>query len=151
MFFLRAGLVNRKPTPYRISEDDVNKWRHYILEFTDYANTSVCRILVTSRVHQHLTPYDPTILGGPWYWDIVNDDHYSLQRVLRYDGVERALVTEFLRESGVVGLSVPGPDWSVIRDIGKCLKKIQVVKLLPLLITACLAPTLSLFDGKFEN
>ena len=39
--------------------------------------------------------------------------------MLGYDGEERALVTEFWRESDFVGLSAPGPDWSVIRDIGK--------------------------------
>lgn len=112
----------------------------------------LCQHVSLSDTGHVTSPSTPdSLLGGPWYWDIVNDDHYSLQRVLGYDGVERALVTEFLRESGVVGLSVSGPDWSVIRDIGKCLKKIQVVKLLPLAKTACLAPTLSLFDGKFEN
>lgn len=79
----------------------------------------MCRILVTPRVYHHLIPYDPTKLGGPWYWDLANDDHYCLQRVLGYDGEERALVTEFWRESDFVGLSAPGPDWSVIRDIGK--------------------------------
>ncbi|KAJ7392108.1 hypothetical protein OS493_013475 [Desmophyllum pertusum] len=113
-----SGIVNRKPSPrYRISDDDVNRWHHYILDITDYARTSVCRILVTPRVYHHLIPYDPTKLGGPWYWDLANDDHYCLQRVLGYDGEERALVTEFWRESDFVGLSAPGPDWSVIRDI----------------------------------
>lgn len=106
-----------------MADDDVNKWHHYILDITDYAKTSLCRILVTPRVYSNLIPYDPTKLGGPWYWDLVNDEHYYLQRVLGYDGEERPLVTEFWRESDFIGLSVPGPDWSVIHDVGKgCIK-----------------------------
>lgn len=115
----KTGIVNRKPSRYRVNDDDVNRWHHYILDITDYAKTSVCRILVTPRVYHHLIPYDPTKLGGPWYWDLANDEHYCLQRVLGYDGAERALVTKFWRESDFVGLSAPGPDWSVIQDIGK--------------------------------
>ena len=43
--------------------------------------------------------------------------------MLGYDGEERPLVTEFWRESDFIGLSVPGPDWSVIHDVGKgCIK-----------------------------
>ena len=106
-----------------MADDDVNRWHHYILDITDYAKTSLCRILVTPRVYSNLIPYDPTKLGGPWYWDLVNDEHYCLQRVLGYDGEERPLVTEFWRESDFIGLSVPGPDWSVIHEVGKgCIK-----------------------------
>ncbi|XP_020601048.1 uncharacterized protein LOC110040197 isoform X2 [Orbicella faveolata] len=113
----RLCIVNRKPSPYRVTDDDVNRWHHYILDITDNASTSVCRILVTPRVHRHLILYDPTKLGGPWYWDLANDEHYCLHRVLGYDGAERSLVTEFWRESEFVGLTVPAPDRSVISDI----------------------------------
>ena len=36
-----------------------------------------------------------------------------------YDGRERRLVVEIVRESDVIGVSKPGPDWSVVQDIGK--------------------------------
>ena len=35
-----------------------------------------------------------------------------LESVLGYDGEGRPLVTKFWRESGFIGFSVPGTDWS---------------------------------------
>ena len=106
-----------------MADDDVDRWHHYILEITDYAKTLLCRILVTPRVYSHLILYGPTKLDGPCYWDLVNVEHYCLKSVLGYDGEGRPLVTKLWRESGFIGFSVPGTDWSVIHDVGKgCIK-----------------------------
>ena len=111
----------KKPSHYRLpsSNDDMCQWRHYLLETVDYAEVSVCRILASRRSHSNLLQYEPARLGGPWYWDVNNDCHYCLQSIMGYDGRERRLVVEIVRESDVIGVSKPGPDWSVVQDIGK--------------------------------
>ena len=98
--------------------DDVYHWRHYILDITDYTDVSMCRILVTRRYYSNLLQYEPTVHGGPWYWDTTSKVHYHLQSILGFDGKRHSLVMEFWRESEPIGVSKPGFDWSVIQDIG---------------------------------
>ena len=101
------------------TDDDIFYWNHYFLDMIDTETRTICRILASKNIYNNLLRYDPTELGGPWYWDFTNNIHYCLKRTRGSDGRERLVILEFLRESDVIGLSKPGPDWSVIRDIGK--------------------------------
>ena len=101
------------------SESDIYYWNHYFLGIRDHDDVSVCRILVTRKVFHHLLPYEPTELGGPWYWHVTENSHYYLQSILGYDNKRRNVSIEFVRESDVVKFSKPGKDWSVIADVGE--------------------------------
>jgi hypothetical protein len=53
------------------------KW-YYWVEWMDYS-PNACRILVTDMDYDddpHLSPYDPTLGDGPWWWDEEEGIHY---------------------------------------------------------------------------
>ncbi|KAI9090036.1 hypothetical protein DFS34DRAFT_638544 [Phlyctochytrium arcticum] len=93
-----------------LDEDaDGNNFTYYFLEVIDYHKSqSASRIFVvpTSLVDKykdldHLR-YDPTVRGGPWYWDSEADKHYALKQTTAFDPFSSAYSTrkhtlEFLR------------------------------------------------------
>ncbi|KND00574.1 uncharacterized protein SPPG_03699 [Spizellomyces punctatus DAOM BR117] len=60
-----------------------------------------CRLstIAGNSMHTSLEPlrYDPTVRGGPWYWDTANDVHYALTESEAYDGSLRNHTLEFVR------------------------------------------------------
>ncbi|XP_053644395.2 uncharacterized protein [Cherax quadricarinatus] len=55
----------------------------YFSEITDYNSTSASRLLITNK-NLPLPSYDPSKLGGPWYYDGKKD--WFLTECRRYDG-----------------------------------------------------------------
>lgn len=81
-----------------------NDFNYYWIEVIDYFRSQAAsRILVVERSkaarYASLEPlrYDPTVRGGPWYWDTANDVHYALTESKAYDGSRREHTLEFVR------------------------------------------------------
>lgn len=49
--------------------------KYYWVESIAYG-VPACRILITDKKHDNLSPYDPTKKDGPWWFDVSHEQHY---------------------------------------------------------------------------
>ena len=67
----RYGNIRFKFDLNKILEDKQFYW----VESIAYG-IPACRILLTDKEHNSLSPYDPSIKGGPWWFDSSTEQHY---------------------------------------------------------------------------
>ena len=58
----------------------------YFIEVIEYGKQTATRILVTKNEYPQLRKYDPTIIGGPLYYDKENEKCYFLKDIKCHDG-----------------------------------------------------------------
>ncbi|KAJ3181629.1 hypothetical protein HDU85_003572 [Gaertneriomyces sp. JEL0708] len=109
---------------------DSTFFNYYWIETIDYLSKSASRILV---IPEKSDPYvktleslrfDPTVRGGPWYWDKKTNKHYALKESKSFETSEpRSHTLEFIKATGI-RWPREIPSWSAISheedNIGKC-------------------------------
>lgn len=50
--------------------------RYYWVEAIDEYKPHALRILITDKIHDELSPYDPKLKDGPWWFDTSSEFHY---------------------------------------------------------------------------
>ncbi|KAI9000043.1 hypothetical protein BC832DRAFT_563356 [Gaertneriomyces semiglobifer] len=107
-----------------------NYFNYYWVETIDYLTKSASRILVVPKESDPYVKtlkslaFDPTVRGGPWYWDKQANKHYALKTSKSFEGSKlRDHTLEFLKSTDIVWPSEI-PSWSAIPreedSIGKC-------------------------------
>ena len=141
-----GGIIGEKPR-----ETD---WKYYWVETIDYSSSQAAtRILVTTKTYGDWPEYDPTIRGGPWYWEYdeqqkVNRQHY-LPRTPAFSFWHgrnyRNHVVEFVRErSFEMPSDLSSDGLSLVRHANckkfrrECIEQLDVAQLRKQFITAML-------------
>jgi len=94
------GLIQTRP--------DLGSLNMYFIEVIEYVKQTATRILVTTNDYPLLRKYDPTIIGGPLYFDKEKKKFYHLKKIRSLHGEikENGNCVEILKD-----LNWRGLDW----------------------------------------
>ena len=70
----------------------------YFIEVIEFWKQSKCRFLVTTDTYPQLREYDPTIPGGPLYYDKINNEFYHLKTIKRNNGSINKNTVEIMKD-----------------------------------------------------
>ena len=70
----------------------------YFIEVIEYWKQSACRFLVTTEIFPQLREFDPTIPGGPIYYNKTNDEFYYLKSIKRHNGCINKNTVEIMKD-----------------------------------------------------
>ena len=85
----------------------------------EYGKQTATRILVTTNDYPQLRKYDPTIIGGPLYFDKENEKFYHLTKIRSHDGK--------IKENGNCVEIMKDLDWSGLEWMEKRYQKNHVI------------------------
>ena len=69
----------------------------YFIEVIEYWKQSACRFLVTTDIYPQLREYDPTIPGGPLFYDEINNEFYYLKTIKRHNSCINKNTVEIMK------------------------------------------------------